>query len=238
MKLIFILLFTYGCSTVFGQQTVINDKNAEVRTVTDFSGIQVLGAIEVYLSQADGYALAVSGATAEYRDNIITKVRNGILVISYKSDRFHLNGGDKRLRAYISFKTIESIQASGASAVIITGALNGGSMLIKLSGASEIKGHAILNDVNINLSGASTAKITGSAQNLNLTASGASDLKSYDFVVQNCVANLSGASDVSITINNSVSCSATGASMLQYEGSPERKEVATSGASAVSHINN
>jgi len=238
MKLIFILLFTYGCSAVFGQQTIINDKNAEARPVTNFSGIKVLGGIEVYLSQGDSYAIAVSASTAEYRDNITTEVKNGILVISYKSDRFHFSGGDKRLRAYISFKTIESIEASGASAVIITGTLNGGSMLIKLSGASEIKGHAILNDVNLNLSGASTAKITGSAQNLNLTASGASDLKSYEFIVQNCLANLSGASDVAITINNSVSCSASGASILQYEGNPERKDVATSGASAVSHRNN
>ena len=43
MKSLFIFMFTVICSPVFAQQTVINDKNAEVRSVTTFSGIKVSG---------------------------------------------------------------------------------------------------------------------------------------------------------------------------------------------------
>ena len=107
-------------------------------------------------------------------------------------------------------------------------------MLIKLSGACDIKGPVKINDLTLNLSGASTVKISGTAQNLNLTASGASDVKNYDLVTQNCVAKLSGASDVRITVNNSISGSASGASTLHYEGNPDKKDVVTSGASSIS----
>src|SRR5450432_1415068 len=107
MKYLFIFLITLICSPVFAQQTVINDKNAEVRSVTNFSGIKVSGGIDVYLSQGDSYSLAVSAAEDKYRDNITTEVKNGILNIYYNSDRFSLSSGDKKLRAYISFKTLE-----------------------------------------------------------------------------------------------------------------------------------
>lgn len=234
MKSLFILLFSLICSPGFAQQTVINDKNAEIRSVTTFSGIKVSGGIEIYLSQSNSYSLAVSAAEDKYRDNIITEVKNGILVISYNNDHFHLSSGDKKLRAYISFKTLESLEASGACELIITGTLNANSMLIKLSGACDIKGPVKIDDLTLNLSGASVIEISGTAQNVNLTASGASDVKNYDFAIQNLVAKLSGASDVTITVNNSISGSASGASTLNYEGNPEKKDVVTSGASSIS----
>ncbi|MEP6927702.1 MAG: head GIN domain-containing protein, partial [Ginsengibacter sp.] len=238
MKPFFIIMFIVICSSVFAQQTIINDKNAEVRSVITFSGIKVSGGIDVFLSQADSYSLAVSADEEKYRDNIKTEVKNGVLVISYGNDHFGWSSGDKKLRAYVSFKSLESLEASGACDLSIAGTLNANSMLIKLSGASDIKGPVKITDLTLNLSGASTVKINGSAENLNITASGASDVKNYDFVIENCVAKLSGASDVRITVRNSISGSASGASTLHYEGNPERKDVATSGASSISQKKN
>ena len=234
MKSIFIFLFSIFSLPIFAQQTVINDKNVEVRNVSDFSGIKVSGGIDVYLSQDDNYSLAVSASETKYRDNIKTEVKNGILVISYANDHFKWNTADKKLRAYVSFKTIESINASGACDIVLTSALNTGSMLLKLSGACDIKGLVKITDLTMDLSGASTVKISGQVQNLKLMASGASDVKNYDLVAENCVARLSGASDVRITVKSSISGSASGASSLHYEGNPSRGDVATSGASSFS----
>lgn len=233
MKQLFIFLISLIGFGAFAQETVINDKNAEVRAVTEFSGIKVSGGIDIYLSQDDNYSLAVSAIDDRYRDNIVTEVKDGILHIYYNSERLRVST-DKRLRAYISFKSLESLEGSGACDLIVTGTLNASTMLIKLSGACDIKGPVKLTNLTLNLSGASTVKISGTVENLNLTASGASDVKNYDLVVQNCIAKLSGASDVRITVSNSISGSASGASSLQYEGTPERRDVATSGASSIS----
>jgi hypothetical protein len=233
MRISFLFFFSFVCIQAFAQETVINDKNAEVRSVTAFTGIKVSGGIDVYLSQGDSYSLAVSAVEDKYRDNIITEVKNGILFIHYNSERNRINS-DKQLRAYISFQTLESLEGSGACDIILTGTLQANSMLIKLSGACDIKGPVKITDLTLDLSGASTVKISGTAENVNLTASGASDIKNYDLVTQNCVAKLSGASDVRITVNNSISGSASGASTLHYEGNPDRREVATSGASSIS----
>ena len=238
MKYLFGLLFIIIYSQGFSQETIINDPNVEVRNVPSFTAIKVSGGIDLYLSQGDDYSLAVSASEEKYRDNIKTEVNNGVLVISYNSDHSGRNSGDKRLRAYVSFKMLESLEGSGASDIIIKGTLTSNTMLIKLSGASDIKGVVKITNLSMELSGASTVFINGTAQNLKLDASGASDIKSYDLHVENCVAKLSGASDVRLTVTNSISATASGASTLFYQGDPEKKEVATSGASSISQRNN
>ena len=233
MKYFYLSLFIIFSSAAFSQETVINDANAQVRSVTAFSGIKVSGGIDVYLSQDAGYSLAVSASEDKYRDNIRTEVKNGILFIWYDNDHGGKNNGNKKLRAYLSFKTLESVEGSGATELIINGTLTSNSILVKLSGASDIKGSVKISNLSVELSGASTVTLNGSVENMKLDASGASDIKNYDLQVENCVAKLSGASDVRLKITGSITASASGASTLYYEGDPERKDIATSGASSI-----
>lgn len=235
MKYLLIFLFTAFSFHSFAQ-TVINDKNVEVRNVGSFSGIKISGTIDIYLSQSDSYALAVSASEDKFRENIKTEIVNDILTISYNGGSMRYNG-DKKLRAYISFKTLESLEASGASDIIINETFKANSFKLRLSGASGIKGKIEISNLILDISGASTVKVNGNVTNLRIEASGASDVKNYDLVADNCIAELSGASDVKITINKSISAKASGASNLYYKGNPERKDVNSSGASSVSQRN-
>jgi hypothetical protein len=235
MKYLLVLLFAAFTIPALAQ-TVINDKNVEVRSVSSFSGIKVSGGIDVYLSQSNEYALAVSASEDKFRDEIKTEINNGVLTISFNGGAFRSNG-DKNLRAYISFKDLESIEATGACDITVNGNFRANSVRMKLSGACEIKGTIQIDNVQLNLSGASTVKLNGTIQNLKIDASGASDVKNYDLVVDNCMANISGASDVKLTINKSISAKASGASSLYYKGNPDRKDVSMSGASSISSRN-
>lgn len=232
MKYLLFFLFTTLAIKSSGQ-TIIDDKNAEVRNVAPFSGIKVSGGIDVYLSQSNDYALAVSASEDKYRDNIKTAINNGVLTIYYDGGTLR-NNSNRRLRAYVSFKTLESLEASGASDFIITGNFTSKSVKVKLSGACNIKGPVNFDNLQLNISGASTVKINGNVQNMKIQASGASDVKNYELVVDNCVADLSGASDVKITVNKSLSVKASGASSFYYKGNPETKDVSSSGASNIS----
>ena len=235
MKSFLMILFALFSIQSFSQ-TIINDKNAEVRNVGSFSAIKVSGGIDVYLSQSNEYALAVSASDEKYRDAIKTEVKNGVLNISYNGSGFRFSSNPK-LRAYISFKTLESLEGSGASDFIINESFKGNSLKIKLSGASDVQGNMNFENVDLNLSGASAVKVNGAVSNIKISASGASDVKNYGLVVNNCVADISGASDIKITINNSLNVKASGASSLYYKGNPEKKDVSSSGASSVSQRN-
>ncbi len=232
-----ILFFLFAILTVHSNaQTVINDKNVQVRNVSSFSALKVSGGIDVYLSQSNEEAVAVSASDEEYRDEIKTEVKDGVLNIYFDNHSFKFLK-NRQLRAYVSFKTLESIEGSGATEFIINGTFTANSVKIKLSGASDMKGTVNFTNAQLDLNGASTMKISGNVQNIKIEASGASDLKNYNLVVDNCIAQLSGASDVKITVNKSISARASGASNLDYKGTAERREVSTSGASNVSQRN-
>ena len=234
MRQILTLVLSVISLSLFAQEQVINDKNVVTRNVSGFSGIKVSNSIDLYLSQSNSEAVAVSASEEKYRDKIRTEVKNGILEIWYDQDKmsFH-NNENKKLKAYVSFKTISRLIASGASDIYVNGVINTENLKLSVSGASDFKGKVKITNLDISMSGASDVKIDGSASNLKIDASGASDLKGYNLTADNCTVEASGASDINITANNSLSVQASGASSIRYKGSAQVKNVSTSGASSI-----
>jgi hypothetical protein len=237
MKKILLICFTIISVKSFAQETIINDKNAQVRNVGEFNAIKVSGAIEVYLSQGNSDAVAVSASEEKYRDKIITEVVNGTLKIYFDGDKLSWNIGNKKLKAYVSFRDIHSLEATGASSFKIDGTISGANLDVKLTGASDLNGNVKFSKLVADLNGASQIRISGSADNLDINASGASDVKSYDFTVNYSSVKATGASDIRLTVNKEISVNATGASSIVYRGEAVMTNVHTTGASSVSKRN-
>lgn len=231
MKKLIALAFTCLLLTDIGAQTVIQDKNVEVRDLTSFNSIKISGAFTVYISKGEKNNLAVSASDTKYRDNIITKVKNNTLQVSYSgSSTFSTN---PRLRVYLSYTDLQKIDASGTSDIKFQDVFNGDICSISLSGASQLKAPVNLNTAALNLSGASNASLTGQAGNLKVTASGASDFKSPELIAINAEITLSGASDASVTVKEELEAKASGASTLKFKGNPFTVRETVSGASSI-----
>lgn len=214
------------------QKTVVNDANAEVRSVTgSFNKITVSGGIDLFLSQYDKESVAVSASSDEYRQNIKTVVENNTLKIYYDGKKW--NTGNKKLKAYVSFTMLEKLNASGACSVQVEGTIQVASLMLGMNGASDFKGAVKVNNLAIELSGASDVKITGTASIVSIQSSGASDVKGYELITDVCTAKASGASDINITVNKEISAHASGASDIYYKGDAVIKDMHSSGASSV-----
>jgi hypothetical protein len=220
------------CFVSFGQQ--VNDPNAEVREAKNFHGINVSNAFDVYITQGTEEAVAVSAADIKHRDRIKVEVKNGILFVGYDND-LKWKSGNKKLKAYISFKSIDKLTISGACDVYVNGVLKAEDLVIHQSGASDLKAQIEVKSLVVDLSGASDIHVTGSATKLSIEASGASSFKGFDLVTDNCSVDASGASDVSVTVNKEFSAKASGASDVHYKGEVQVRELKTSGASSINH---
>ncbi|HLK30185.1 MAG TPA: head GIN domain-containing protein [Puia sp.] len=236
MKKIFLLLSsTFIFIAANAQQKLIDDPNAQSRKLNaSFHAIAVSNAIDLYLTQGNDEAVAVSAADREDIPRIITEVDNGVLIIRFENKTWGWFKGNRKLKAYVSFKNIDRLHASGASDVHIQGTISSDKLEVHLSGASDMKGDLKIGDLSMDQSGASDATITGSATNISISVSGASDVKAYDFVTENCTARASGASDIHITVNKELNAHASGASDINYKGTAVIKELHSSGASSVS----
>ena len=230
------ILITTLATAGFAQQTVINDPNVQKRDVPGFHAIHVSGSVDLYLSQGNEDAVAVSGSEAKYRDNIKTEVKDGVLRIWYDNNGHKWSSGNKKLRAYVSVKTLSHLQASGASDVIISGTLHVADLEVHLSGASDLKGALEAGRLKVDISGASDITIRGTAGSLSIDASGASDFKGYDLVAQTCDINASGASDIRITCDKESNATATGSSDIHIKGNGVIRNMHSSGASSVKKV--
>lgn len=231
-KLLFIVLL--ACSgAAFGQKDLVVDANASVRPLTgSFNAVKVSGGIDLYISQSDEEAMAVSASEEKYKENIKTVIEGNTLRIYYEGDK-NWNSGRKKLKVYLSFKTISVLEASGASDILATGKLKMPSLTLNLSGASDFKGNVEVDELQMELSGASDVRISGTAATVTIESSGASDVKGYDLKTEVCNAKASGASDINITVNKQLSAHASGASDIFYKGSALIKEIHSSGASTI-----
>jgi len=225
--------FFYAGMLSFAQTTVIHDPHAISRTVGNFSSIHVSGGIDLYLSQGGEDGLAVSAANDKIRDRIKTTVDKGILQISYEGNGMNYNSGNKKMTAYVSFKSLNRVSASGSSDIYANGTIKGDALHIKLSGASDFKGGIETIKLNISQSGASDANISGKASSVEVDVSGASKFKGYKLETENCTVTASGASDVQITVNKELNAIANGASSIYYKGSGVIREIRSNGASKV-----
>lgn len=214
-------------------QKTISDANAQVREAKDFHGISVSHAFDVYLTQGNEEKVAVSAADVKDLQYVKVEVKNGILYIGWESKAMKWLKGNKKLKAYISFKKIDQLKASGACDVNIVGTLNADDLKVDLSGASDVEGKITARNLKIDMSGSSDMKITGESASLTMDMSGASSFKGFDFAVSTCDIDASGASDVKITVNKELSVELSGASDVSYKGTAMIRDVKTSGASSV-----
>jgi len=212
----------------------VNDPNAEVREAKNFHGISVSSAFDVYITQSNQEAVAVSASETKYRDRISVEVKGGILVIKYNHEGLW-SKGNKKLKAYISIKEIDKLTISGACDVYINDGLKAENLSIDQSGASDLHGKLDVKKLSVDLSGASDIVVSGTAVNMQIEASGASSFKGYDLQTDYCDAKASGASDISITVNKELSAQASGASDVHYKGEGVIRDLKTSGASSINH---
>lgn len=232
MKKILLAMAVLFSFTAISQ--TIHDANAEVRSVSGFKGVSVTSAIDLYISQGSTEAVAVSAKDTKVRDRIKTEVKDGVLHISFDGrDWKNWSMGDQKMKAYVTVKNINVLEGSGASDIKVSGTLKSDNLKLEFSGASDFEGTVEVKNVQINVSGASDVKIRGNATNANIDMSGASDFKGYDFKIDYCKAEISGAGDMQINVNKELEAEASGASSIKYRGDATITKSHSSGASSI-----
>lgn len=251
-----LLLLVSLSSSAQTKSSLIYDNNAQKRNVPVFKGVKVSSAIDLYLTQSDVNEVAVSATSNEIRDHIITEVEGGVLIIRFESSGWRSwSWGDHKMKAYVSIKNIETLQASGASNVKINGIIKSDNLKIKISGASDVKnanfkvahllidasgasdfkGEVNCQTLSVEASGASTVSLNGMSDDAVMNSNGASNVKAFDLVVKAASLTASGASDIHCTVTQIVNVDASGASSINYKGEASVKKYHSSGASNIHH---
>ncbi len=216
------------------EHEVVRARGGLTTTEAHFSGysaLQVSDAFNVYVRFSDTEEKIEIEANENLQDRIIVEMEGRTLRIRLKN---HLSiKGNATLNAYITTKSIDDFDVSGASKVALESEWVASEGSLNLSGASEFTGELDLGQLEMDASGASDTDLFGTASSLNASLSGASTLKNYDFVIEALDIRLSGASDAYLSVNKTIDIDASGASKLNYKGNAIVNQKKLSGASEI-----
>ena len=238
MKILSLVSLAMVLTASSNAQKTIHDPNAELRSLKGYHAVKVSTGIDLYLSHGEE-AVAVSGTTAEDRANIITRVEDGVLKISYnwkEGKNLFSSSTGKRLKAYVSYKNLDAISASAGSDVAIEGVLKADKLSINISGGSDLKGKLDVQDLKVDASAGSDINITGRANKVDIDVSGGSDFDGFGFETETAVIDASGGSDVELTVNKELKVNSSGASDVTYKGNGVIKEIKSGSASSVKKL--
>jgi hypothetical protein len=233
--LLLIVLMSTGSLAVRAQdKNLVFDANAQVRKVSGFNGVEISGAIDLYLSQGAEEAVAISASADEIASSIRTEVKGETLHIYFDGKGFGWRGwGNHKMKAYVTFKTIDHIEASGACNVKITDPVKLSDLKIEMSGASDFSGPVTVANLHLEASGASKIKVSGTAEKTLINTSGASGVSAYELKTDKCKMDASGASVIRITVNKEFVADASGGSSIYYKGTGMIRDVNSSGGATI-----
>ncbi|MBC7899933.1 MAG: DUF2807 domain-containing protein [Saprospiraceae bacterium] len=193
-------------SEIGGSGNIVTQK----RDLNDFTGIDVGGVFEVEVVSQKDFSVEIDAD-----DNLLplikTEVRNGVLRISTDEEIKSKN----TIRVRISAPDVDSIGTSGVAKVSLTDVKN--------------------SDLKIDASGASKVTVAGETANLSVEISGASHLNAEGLRAENAGVDASGASHVNVNVLEQLKAGASGASKINYTGSPKSAEKNSSGASSINN---
>lgn len=184
-------------------------------TVVDFDRLEISSGLHITVKHGEFYAVSARGDRRNIDDLIVEK-EGSTLVVRYRNAR------PRRHDTFIEITSplLKAVLFSGGCNGKVSGFNAEDSFLVYLSGGTLCQLDVEATDMKIVLSGGSQLNLGGEAQSMDADVSGASALRAFDFPVDNAEVKLTGASDVQVTVRESLNVVATGASHLIYRGAP------------------
>ncbi len=224
-----LIITLFLCTPAWAASEIITEQ----REATDFTGVEVTGVFDVYITQGDSYFLEVE-APDSHMEHIETRVEDQVLYINYTRRARNL----RDLTVRITAPDFSYLNASGASSIQSTERLEAPALRLKVSGASDMELSVDTEHLTTGISGASSINLTGAATRHDLQVSGVSRVRAYDLETLVTDASTSGTSNVRIRVTERLEARASGTSSVIVRGNPPVANYSTSGTASVRGVNN
>ncbi|WP_316824602.1 head GIN domain-containing protein [Pedobacter miscanthi] len=205
--------------------------------VKNFSSIGVSSGIDLYLTQGNSESVSIKSDSETLKDIIVEQ--NGDNVTIKFRDGIKWSGVFKNrvIKAYVNFKTLNTLAASGGSDVFTQNQIKTDKLAIRSSGGSDLKLTVACSDLSIQSSGGSDLSLKGKTENMTIQSSGGSDVHAYELISDYAKVQASGGSDVNIYVNKGLEAAASGGGDVSYKGNAALKKTSNSKSGDVHHVN-
>jgi phage shock protein PspC (stress-responsive transcriptional regulator) len=200
-----------------------------------FKEIVAEGVFEVNIEQGKAYGVKISASEMDVLNNVLINMNGDKLSLGMDSKFKHIfeSLDGEKIVVNITTPELRSLKAKEATKVYVS-RWWGNDISISTGGVSEVE----IKDVNVkklrlDMSGASSVELEGSAKELDTEVGGTASLDAEEFKCDNAIVHTSGAAKATVYVNSSMRARASGASRINYKGSPAFKIKNISGAATI-----
>ncbi len=188
-----------------------------------FHSIVVAGQADIELTQSDSQWVSMQSLHPEL---YTVEVRDSVLYISSKESHIPVD-------FTILVPTVRRIVSSGACSIENTGVLAVKDLYLQASGAAKIDLNVNAQTLTLQSSGASETEFKGTVEHLQVTISGAGEVDAFGLQARTANVICSGAGQVEVWVTDTLAAQATGASKIEYRGTPVLTKSITGGMSKI-----
>lgn len=218
-----------GCSQLMitGSGNLVTQEES----ITGFDKVDISQSFNVDITQGEEFKVVI-----RVDDNLVEHLdirkQGSTLRIGLKPSRNFLLT-NATLEAEVTMPELVGLDLSGSSEANISGFESTKSLVVDLSGSSDLLGDIQAGDTRFDISGNSRVTLTGSAGDIEVGASGSSEADLSEFPAEDGSVDASGASTVTVNLRGRLDADASGSSDIYYLGNPTLGNIDTSGSSSV-----
>jgi len=193
---------------------------SEQRKVSEFTGLAVAVAGEVYLVQGARQEVVVEG-TERVLSDLITEVRGGKLTIRMPS-RWNFRRYDE-LKIYITMTEIDEISLSGSARLMAESPVAVENIKISISGSGRVEiDEFAASDLTASISGSGRLNLGGSRnlENCKIVISGSGRYDAMDLPAERVDARISGSGSCRVHALSGLIVRISGSGNVMYTGNP------------------
>lgn len=187
------------------------------RTIEDYTEIDISTAFTVDIT----YSATEEKIEIETNENLhayIDVLKSGNALVIKVKDNTNIQG-TSTLKAHITTSNpIDRISVRDASLLTMNNTFSGDALEFAVLDASRMVGAIEAASVTANFEDASNVSLSGSIENMTLNGYDASALSGFELSVKNVICTIKGATEVSLTVTETIDLTASDASVFMYKG--------------------
>ncbi len=187
----------------------------EVLNITEFTGIDLKIAANVYITQNDFFEVVAKGEQ-NIIDELELDVRNGTWDIEFDDCM-----KDYELDIFITLPKVTFLAISGSGEILGETFFDPQDITLRISGSGDMCLGLYSEHIDAKITGSGEIELEGASEQLDLKITGSGDLGSFNLITERADINISGSGDASVHVLEFLRVKISGSGDVFYKGFPD-----------------
>lgn len=222
-------LLLSACHYIGGKRVSGNGNLTEqARTINNFTGVVVLGAIDVVLTVGPNYAVKVE-ADQNLLEFIETHKDGAKLTITTR-DGYNLRSRNS-IKVYVTSPVYDHVEVAGSGNVTSGSKLTGSGRLdARVDGSGDVRLEVDAPEVRSEITGSGSITLSGNTRNFDAAITGSGDVRCLDLLSERTRIDITGSGNAQVYASKELDIEISGSGTVEYGGDPQtHQEISGSG---------